>query len=213
MLYLQEESIPKDVGAAVKWLEKSAELGNQFAQYTLAKLYLSGEDVPKDIPKALELFRKSAAQGNSFAQYRLGRLYLLGEDVPKNVDNAIRWLTASAEQGNQYAQYALGKLYLAGRDVPRDREAAIRWLTRSAEQGNIYAQFFLDHPDSFRDPSLFLAATRLLHHLSRIFREEQERLPGGPHIQVESKLRRKIRQKKIAQGHAPDDHEQKFTAY
>jgi TPR repeat protein len=213
MLYLQEESIPKDVGAAVKWLEKSAELGNQFAQYTLAKLYLSGEDVPKDIPKALELFRKSAAQGNSFAQYRLGRLYLLGEDVPKNVDNAIRWLTASAEQGNQYAQYALGKLYLAGRDVPRDREAAIRWLTRSAEQGNIYAQFFLDHPDSFRDPSLFLAATRLLHHLSRIFREEQERLPGGPHIQVESKLLRKIRQKKIAQGHAPDDHEQKFTAY
>ena len=213
MLYLQEESIPKDVGAAVKWLEKSAELGNQFAQYTLAKLYLFGKDVPKDIPKALELFQKSAAQGNSFAQYRLGRLYLLGEDVPKNVDNAIRWLTASAEQGNQYAQYALGKLYLAGRDVPRDREAAIRWLTRSAEQGNIYAQFFLDHPDSFRDPSLFLAATRLLHHLSRIFREEQERLPGGPHIQVESKLRRKIRQKKIAQGHAPDDHEQKFTAY
>lgn len=213
MLYLQEESIPKDVGAAVKWLEKSAELGNQFAQYTLAKLYLSGEDVPKDIPKALELFRKSAAQGNSFAQYRLGRLYLLGEDVSKNVDNAIRWLTASAEQGNHYAQYALGKLYLAGRDVPRDREAAIRWLTRSAEQGNIYAQFFLDHPDSFRDPSLFLAATRLLHHLSRIFREEQERLPGGPHMQVESKLRRKIRQKKIAQGHAPDDHEQKFTTY
>jgi hypothetical protein len=32
-------------------------------------------------------------------------------------------------------------------------------------------------------------------------------------MQVESKLRRKIRQKKIAQGHAPDDHEQKFTTY
>ena len=212
-LYLQNEDIPKDVDAAVKRLEKSADLGNQFAQYALAKLYLSGEDVPKDIPKALELFQKSAAQGNSFAQYRLGRLYLLGEDVPKDVDAAIRWLTASAEQGNQYAQYALGKLYLAERDVPRDREAAVRWLTRSAEQGNIYAQFFLDHPDSFRDPSLFLAATRLLHHLSRIFWEEQERLPGGPRMQVESKLRRKIRQKKIAQGHAPDDHEQKFTTY
>ena len=108
---------------------------------------------------------------------------------------------------------ALGKLYLAGRDVPRDREAAIRWLTLSAEQGNIYARFFLDHPDSFRDPSLFLAATRLLHHLSRVFREEQDRLPGGPHMQVESKLRRKIRQKKIAQGHAPDDHEQKLITY
>lgn len=161
----------------------------------------------------IERLQKLAAQGNSFAQYRLGKLYLLGEDVPKDVDAAIRWLTASVEQGNQYAQYALGKLYLAGRDIPRDRDAAIRWLTLSAEQGNIYARFFLDHPDSFRDPSLFLAATRLLHHLSRIFREEQERLPGGPRMQVESKLRRKIRQKKIAQGHAPDDHEQKFTTY
>lgn len=161
----------------------------------------------------IERLQKLVTQGNSFAQYRLGKLYLLGEDVPTDVDAAICWLTASAEQGNQYAQYALGKLYLAGRDVPRDREAAIRWLTLSAEQGNIYARFFLDHPDSFRNPSLFLAATRLLHHLSRIFRDEQDRLPGGPRMQVESKLRRKIRQKKIAQGHAPDDHELKFTTY
>jgi len=98
-----------------------------------------------------------------------------------------------------------------GHDVPRDREAAVRWLTLSAEQENIYARFFLDHPDSFRDPPLFLAATRLLHHLSRIFQEEQKKLPGGPGMQVDSKLRRKLRQKKIAQGHVPDDHELKLT--
>lgn len=212
-LYLSGEDVPKDIPKALELFRKSAAQGNSFAQYRLGRLYLLGEDVPKDVDAAVRWLTTSAEQGNQYAQYALGKLYLLGEDVPKNVDNAIRWLTASAEQGNHYAQYALGKLYLAGRDVPRDREAAIRWLTRSAEQGNIYAQFFLDHPDSFRDPSLFLAATRLLHHLSRIFREEQERLPGGPHMQVESKLRRKIRQKKIAQGHAPDDHEQKFTTY
>lgn len=212
-LYLSGEDVPKDIPKALELFRKSAAQGNSFAQYRLGRLYLLGEDVPKDVDAAVRWLTTSAEQGNQYAQYALGKLYLLGEDVPKNVDNAIRWLTASAEQGNQYAQYALGKLYLAGRDVPRDREAAIRWLTRSAEQGNIYAQFFLDHPDSFRDPSLFLSATRLLHHLSRIFREEQERLPGGPRMQVESKLRRKIRQKKIAQGHAPDDHEQKFTTY
>jgi len=143
----------------------------------------------------------------------LGKLYLRDEDVPKDVNAAVKWLTASAEQGNQYAQYALGKLYLMGRDIPRDREAAVRWLTLSAEQGNIYAQFFLDHLDSFRDPSLFIAATRLLHYLTRIFQEEQRRLPGGTGMQVDSKLRRKIRQKKIALGHAPDDHEQKLSTY
>ncbi len=210
-LYLQHEAISKDVESALKWLTLSSDLGNQFAQYALAKLYLADGDVPKNISKAVELFTKAAVQNNSFAQYQLGKLYLLGEDIPKDVEVAVKWLTASAEQGNQYAQYVAGKLYLMGRDVPRDREAAIRWLTLSAEQGNIYAQFFLDHLNSLRDPSLFLAATKLLHHLSRIFQEEQRKLPGGTGMQVDSKLRRKLRQKKIAQGHAPDDHELKQT--
>jgi len=210
-LYFAGVDIPRDVNAAVKWLTVSEDLGNQFAQYTLAKLYLAGEDVPKDIPRAVELFTKSASQNNSFAQYQLGKLYLLGEGVSRNAEAAVKWLTASAEQGSQYAQYVLGKLYLMGHEVPRDREAAVRWLTLSAEQENIYARFFLDHLDSFRDPSLFLAATRLLHHLSRIFQEEQGKLPGGPGMQADSKLRRRLRQKKIAQGHAPDDHEIKQT--
>ena len=210
-LYLADEGIPRDMEDAIKWLAVSADLGNQFAQYALAKLYMTGEDVPKNIARAVELFTKSAEQNNSFAQYHLGKLYLLGEEVPKDIDTAIKWLTASAEQGNQDAQYVLGKLYLMGQEVPRDRETAVYWLTLSAEQANIYAQFFLDHLDSFRDPSLFLAATRLLHHLSRIFQVEQRKLPDGPGIQVDSKLRRKLRQKKIAQGHAPDDHELKQT--
>ena len=48
------------------------------------------------------------------------------------------------------------------------------YLEASAAQGNIYAQFFLDHLDSFRDPSAFLAATRLLHRLEELFREHRE---------------------------------------
>lgn len=212
-LYLAGEDVARDIQKALELFQKSAEQGNQYAQYQLGRLYLKGEHIPKDAKAAVKWFTASAEQDNQYAQYQLGKLYLLGEDIPKNVEAAIKWLTASAEQDNQYAQYQLGKLNLLGKDVPRDRETAVRWLTLSAEQGNVYAQFFIDHLDSFRDPSIFLAATRLLHHLSRIFREEERRLPGGPSIQVESKLRRKIREKKIAQGHAPDDHEQRLTTY
>lgn len=206
-LHLAGEDIPKDVSAAMKWLTLSADLGNQFAQYTLAKLYLSGEDIPKDVPKAVELLTKSALQKNQFAEYKLGRLYLSGEDVPKDIAAAVKWLTASAEQDNQYAQYALGKLYLMGQDVPRDREAALKWLTASAAQGNIYAQFFLDRMDSFRDPSVLLTATRLMHHLGNIFRDEYRRAGGGSGMQIDRKLRKKLAQKKSAQGHAYDDYE------
>lgn len=209
-LYLTGEDVPRNIAKALMLFEQSAAQGNQYAQYQLGKLYLAGEDVAKDIPKALKMFEQSAAQGNQYAQYQLGKLYLAGEDVAKNIPKALEMLEQSAAQGNQYAQYQLGKLYLLGKDIPCDREAAVYWLTLSAEQGNQYAQFFLDHLDSFRDPSLFLAATRLLHHISRIFQEESKRLPGGPDMQTDSKLRRKLRQKKIAQGHAPDDHEHKL---
>ena len=212
-LYLFREVVPKNISRALELFQKSAEQGNQYAQYQLGKLYLKGEDVPKDMETAIGWLTASAEQDNQYAQYQLGKLYLKGKDIPKDVEAAIRWLTASAEQGSQYAQYALGKLYLLGRDISRDREAAVRWLTLSAWQGNTYAQFFLDHLDSFREPSLFLAATRLLHYISRIFDEEARRLSRAPGMQTESKLRQKLRQKKIAQGHAPDDHEQKFTTY
>ena len=109
--------------------------------------------------------------GNPFAQYRLGKLCLTGESVKKDVRKALEYLTAAARQGNPFAQYTLGKLYLLGRDVEQDREQARDWFTRSAAQGNAYAQFFLDRFDQFRDPSVMLAATKLLHHMSRIFRD------------------------------------------
>ena len=65
----------------------------------------------------------------------------------------------------------LGKLYLAGKEVPRDEEKAAYWLTQSTEQGNQYAQYLLNHLEENRPPSAMLAVTRLLHHMSRIFRE------------------------------------------
>ena len=62
----------------------------------------------------------------------------------------------------------LGKLYLVGEDVPQDKEAALRWLTQSAEQGNTYAQFYTEHwAVAAQNPSVFLSATRLLHHMLR----------------------------------------------
>jgi TPR repeat protein len=209
-LYLGGEGVLKDVETAIRWLTFAADRKNPFAEYALGVLYIKGEDVPKDIPKALEYLKRSAAQGNQFAQYRLGKIYLMGEDVPKDVQAALQFLTAAAEQGNQYAQYTLGKLYLMGRDVPKDKESAVRWFTLSAAQGNLYAQFFLDHMDEFKDPSVLLAGTRLLHHMSRVFADNSPPLKP-PGQRADRKLLRRLREKKQAQGHARDDHEQTMS--
>ena len=137
----------------------------------------------------------------------LGKLYLSGEDIPKDVEKAIHWLEQSAGQGNQYAEYALGKLYLCGKDIPRDREKAAVYLQAAAEQGNIYAAFLLEHMDSFRNPDLFLAATRLMHRLEKLFREDVQRAAGGSPFHIDRKRRRRLSEKKQAQGHKRDDRE------
>ena len=199
---------------AIGWLRKAAEGGNAGAQYALGKIYRDGQYVGKDAEKAAVLFKQAAEQRHEYAAYALGKLYLTGEDVPKDVDAALHWLAKSAEQGNQYAQYTLGKLYLCGHEVPRDKEKAVPLLTESAAKGNIYAQFLLDHLDSFRDPSVFLAATRLMHHLENLFREDYGKAAGSSPFHIDRKRRRRLAEKKQAQGHKRDDQEpiqQAFT--
>ena len=195
--------LPDDEQAEL-WFRRAAEAGYDFAQYALGKLLQS----QKRMDEAVSWYGKAAAQGNSWAAYHLGKLYLEGKAVPKDVPKAVGYLTFSAEQGNQYAQYTLGKLYLPGQDVKPDREQAWEYFCQSAEQGNEYAAFFLKHFDQVGRPNVFLSATRLLHHLGQIFRENSvpPAAPVGQHI--DRKLRRKIQEKKIAMGHKPDDHEE-----
>ena len=116
-------------------------------------------------------------------------------------------MSRSAEAGNQYAQYMLGKLYLTGQGVAQDQAQAMAWVSRSAAQGNQYAQFFLEQRNNLRTPSVMLAVTHLLYHMSRIF-ETRSLSHSSTGLQVDSKLRRKIQAKKIAMGHKPDDHEE-----
>lgn len=146
----------------------------------------------------------AAQNKNGYAAYRLGKEFLEGKIVPKDTAKTLDYLTQSAEAGNQYAQYTLAKLYLE----EHDQEQAHYWLTQSAAQGNHHAQFFLDRWDNLKPASVMLAATRLLHHMSRVFQENipTPHVPGG--IQVDRKLMAKIREKKIATGHKPDDHEE-----
>ena len=183
------------------WFRRGAEAGYDFSQYALGRLL----ETQKRMEEAVAWYEKAVAQGNPAAAYRLGKLYLQGELVSKDVPKALEYLTASAGQGSPFAQYILGKLYLMGKDVEQDREEAYRWFEMSAEQGNPYARFFLEHAGESQSPHLLLTATRLLHQLGQIFQENSVPpvLPGSQ--RTDRKLRRKIRQKKIALGQKPDD--------
>lgn len=184
------------------WFRQASEAGVVRSQYALGTLLQEQGRVEE----AMIWYTQAADAGNRIAQYHLGKLYLQGEVIPKDTTKAMEYLTAAAEQGHQYAQYALGKLYLAGDEMIQSKEQAAYWLTQSAAQGNQYAQFLLDHQNENQSPSVLLSTTRLLYHMSRVFQETPPPSnPTGYH--VESKLMRRIKEKKIAMGQKPDDHE------
>lgn len=195
--------LPDDKQAEL-WFRRAAEAGYDFSQYALGKLLQS----QKRMDEAVSWYAKAVAQGDSWAAYRLGKVYLEGRDIQKETAKAVEYLTNAAQEGNQYAQYTLGKLYLAGEDVARDREQAYRWFWESASQGNEYAQFFLKHFHDNHSPNVLLSATKLLHHLGQIFQDNSVPPAAPAGHGVDRKLLRKIRAKKIAMGHKPDDHDQ-----
>ena len=206
-LYRDGPLLIPDSRKAKHWLAQAAEQNLPEAQYALGKLLLSDDWEVRDLAEGIHWLKEAAENGNQWAAYRLGKEYLTGQAMTKDTTKATEWFTRSAEAGNQYAQYMLGKLYLTGQGVQQDQAQAMAWFSRSAAQGNQYAQFFLERQNSLRPPSVMLAVTSLLYHMSRIF--EDHSLPrSSTGLHVDSKLRRKIQAKKIAMGHKPDDHEE-----
>ena len=201
--------IPDSVEARY-WFKRAAEQGHLVAQYSLAKLYLSDDVEVRDIRLGMNWLYTAAVNGSHYAMYRLAKELFKGDLIKRNSDAAVEWFTRSVERGNPYAQYMLGKLYLTGTEAPYDEERAIHWLTRSAEQGNQYAQYLLNHLEENRPPSAMLAVTRLLHHMSRVFRDNSvpKSRPGG--IQIDRKRLKKLQEKRMALGHKLDDHEEQW---
>ena len=207
LLYRDGPLLIPDSRRTKHWLVQAAKQNLPEAQYALGKLLLSDDPEVRDPDEGIRWLKQAAESGDHFAAYRLGKEYLSGEVVSKDATRATAWLTQSAEAGNQYAQYMLGKLYLTGQGVTHDQTQTMVWFGRSAAQGNQYAQLFLERQNEIRPPSVMLAATHLLYHMSRIF--EKHSLPqSGAGLHIDRKRRQQLREKRIALGHKPDDHEE-----
>lgn len=149
---------------------------------------------------------------NDFTYYTKSKIIL--EEVnssEEDIKKAIKYLEIASNNENQFAQYMLGELYLMGKHVPEDKEIAKKYFTLSAEQGNEYAKFFLENMDRFYNPSVSLFVSKLFHHMSKIFEENLPLKPSRVGLKFDSKLMRKIKEKKMAQGYKKNDHEQEIN--
>ena len=197
-----------DTVKAQKLLERAAEQDLDVAQYALGKLYLSDDADVHDPAKGIYWLKRSADNGNDHAAYRLGKEYLSGKNTIKDAETAVSYLRQAADNGSAYAQYLLGKLTLRGEGVPEDMDAAYEWFAAARNNGHAYAEFFIKRMErGEQEPSsVLLSATRLLYHMGNIFRDNAP-IPAATGIQIDRKRLARLRQKRVALGHKPDDHE------
>lgn len=210
LLYRDGGLLVPDAEQAKRWLELSAqELPD--AQYALGKLYLSDDSDMHDPAKGLYWLQQAADRGHEYAAYRLGKEYLARENISKDTVKAAAYLRQAAKQANSYAQYLLGKLYLMGEGVPKDKEAAQYWFSVAERNGHAYARYFLDRMERQEDlppPNILLSATRLLHHMGNIFRDNAPRPAAPTGVRIDHKRLQRLREKKMALGHKWNDHEE-----
>ena len=207
-LYRDGPLLPPDWVMARYWFDKAAKQGYAVAQYALGKLYLSDDASVHDSELGIQWLEHAAYNGNHDASYRLGKEYLKGESVRRDTRKAMDHIYTSAQAGNLHAQYLLGKLLLQGKVVERDKEEGIQWLTRAAEHGHNYAQCLLKRQSASTAPEVFLAVTRLLHHMANIFQNNSLPQSGTGLTHIDRKRRQELREKRLVHGHKEDDHEE-----
>lgn len=211
LLYRSGGLLLPDPEQSVHWLELAAKRNLPAAQYALGKLYLSDDPEVHDVENGLHWLERAARNGNTDAAYRPGKEYLKGKSVQKDAVKAAEYLRYAADQNHPWASYLLGKLYLTGNGIHKDAEAAWNCFRRADVYGHPYAQYVLERQDQWHQPQLLLTVSRLLYHMSNIFRDNAPTVPAQPRMQIDRKRMRELQELRIALGHQPDDHEEEQT--
>ena len=98
-LYGRGDCVPRDLAAAVGWLEPAAAAGARGASYDLAVALLL-RDGRAASGRAVELLERSAALPNALAMELLAFLHATGSVVPRDPEAADRWLADAARVGS-----------------------------------------------------------------------------------------------------------------
>ena len=211
LLYRDGGLLLPNAEQAAHWLELAAKQNLPAAQYALGKLYLSDDPEVRDIDEGIQWLKRAAQNGNADAAYRLGKEYLTGRFVRKDAVKATEYLCYAAAQNHPWASYLLGKLYLTGNGVPKDEEAAWNCFRMANAYGHPYARYVLERQEQWQRPELLLTVSRLLYHMSNIFRDNAPAVPAQPRLHIDRKRMQELQEMRIALGHQPDDHEEEQT--
>ncbi len=150
-IFQQEGEVVPCIASKIKKIERTifqhnmqtAQQGEAFAQFNVAKHYWYGRGVTQSYQEAIQWYRRAAAQGYSNAQFNLALYYQEGIGVTQSYADAAKWYREAAKQGDKEAQFRIAEYYENGVGVTRSYQKAVKWYQRAAEQGHAEACYKL----------------------------------------------------------------------
>jgi TPR repeat protein len=103
------DGLPKDEGAALYWLRRSAAGGNPWAQTTLSNVLLDSGN-PRDVPESNHWLMLAVRQWHSDAIYRLGLRQATGRGWELNLEEASRNFIQASLLGSPEAKSAVATI-------------------------------------------------------------------------------------------------------
>lgn len=192
------EPTDKEIEKSEKKPRKDYKTAWQFYDWAKACADKNGEEYNPEF--AVKLFTEAANGGITVAKYKLGKMFLNGDGVGKDIPKAVEWLKQAAAEENEFAEYALGRMYFFGLGVEKDLPLAMEYLRSAAAKGNEYAAGLINQKELFDKQSISLCISRLFKYLCGVLQEKTEAEFSAKIMRTDKKLRRRIAEKKQAQG-------------
>jgi TPR repeat protein len=136
-IYAQGKLVPLDSAKAVRYFEKSCELGNLEGCANLALLHDTSTNSGSagDVAHALSVLEESCAHDpNGRICYLVGQSYDNGRDRPVDKARARQFYEQGAALGDLASCKSAARMSLTGEGGPADHAAAARWLQKAADQ-------------------------------------------------------------------------------
>ena len=173
-------------------LELSRQLKNTSGKKQYGYLKPSVKSLVDEIVDELERDERVAAAYNLWYEMREEVLRTYKDDLPERIP------LSRQKEFKRIKNIVIQEAVRLGTQLEQNHTAPMSPDTAAGQRN-----------DEHSSALLFNSVTRLLYHTSRIFQEQQP--PASPVYHTDRKLLQKLREKKIAHGHKPDDHAPKLS--
>lgn len=135
-VYAQGLGVEKNLKTAFSYYRRAADVGDGFAQQTVAQWLMAGKGVPADRALACHYFVEAATDPLAYLQGEvspeIGKCYETGAIREKSLASAVKWYGLNGRANAA----RLGALYLTGEGgVPKDPALAGLWFEKGRGTG------------------------------------------------------------------------------